>query len=159
MFFTQNYWLAQMGCIHGLENWQIWKHQSQSWNAGGVRQHFNVEPWSAFVEIHWGSGIEAYVSPVSETSINVSLLWGAKRYKPEHGGKKLFCSMLNESPELQDRLNNADVFWMSRWHKVRCTRNTGCGEWKNLADWWCRRLFWSYYWRRYRFCGQARHFC
>ena len=44
---------------------------------------------------------------------------------------------------------------MSRWQKVRCTRNTGCGEWKNLADWWCRRLFWSYYWRRYRFCGQA----
>ena len=75
----------------------------------GVRQHFNVEPWSAFVEIHWGSGLEAYVTPVSETSINVSLLWDAKRYKPEHGGKKLFCSMLNEFPELQDRLKNADV--------------------------------------------------
>ena len=98
-----------MGCIHGLENWQIWKQQSQSWNAGGVRHHFNVEPWSAFVEIHWGSGLEAYVTPVSETSINVCLLWDAKRYKPEHGGKKLFCSMLNEFPELQDRLKNADV--------------------------------------------------
>ena len=70
----------------------------------GVRQHFNVEPWSAFVEIHWGSGLEAYVTPVSETSINVSLLWGAKRYKPEHGGKKLFCSMLNEFPELPGSL-------------------------------------------------------
>ena len=104
MFFTQNYWLEQMGCIHGLENWQIWKQQSQSWNAGGVRHHFNVEPWSAFVEIHWGSGLEAYVTPVSETSINVSLLWGAKRYKPEHGGKKLFCSMLNEFPELPGSL-------------------------------------------------------
>ena len=75
----------------------------------GVRQHFNVEPWSAFVEIHWGSGIEAYVTLVSESSINVSLLWDAKHYKPEHGGKKLFCSMLNEFPELQDRLKNADV--------------------------------------------------
>lgn len=78
MFFTQNYWLLQMGCIHGLENWQIWKQQSQSWNAVGVRQHFNVEPSSAFVEIHWGSGLEAYVTPVSETSINVSLLGGGK---------------------------------------------------------------------------------
>ena len=66
----------------------------------GVRQHFNVEPWSAFVEILWGSGLEAYVTPVSETSINVSLLWDAKHYKPEHGGKKLFCSMLNDFPEL-----------------------------------------------------------
>jgi hypothetical protein len=41
-----------------------------------------------FVEIHWGSGLEAYVTPVSETSINVSLLLDAKCYKPEHGGKK-----------------------------------------------------------------------
>jgi 2-polyprenyl-6-methoxyphenol hydroxylase-like FAD-dependent oxidoreductase len=71
---------------------------------GGVRQHFNVEHWNAFVEIHWGSGLEAYVTPVSETSINVSLLWGAKRYKPEHGGKKLICSMLNEFPELPGSL-------------------------------------------------------
>ena len=89
-----------MGYIHGLENWQIWKQQSQIWNAVGVRQHFNVEPWSAFVEIYWGSGPEAYVTPVSETSINVSLLWDAKNYKPEHGGKKLFSSMLKEFPEL-----------------------------------------------------------
>ena len=49
------------------------------------------------------------MTPVSETSINVCLLWDAKRYKPDHGGKKLFCSMLNEFPELQDRLKNADV--------------------------------------------------
>ena len=30
----------------------------------GVRQHFKIEPWSAFVEIYWGSGIEAYVKAV-----------------------------------------------------------------------------------------------
>ena len=66
----------------------------------GVRQHFNVESWSAFVEIHWVSGLEAYMTPVSESSINLSLLWDAKHYKLQHGGKKLFCSMLNECPEL-----------------------------------------------------------
>ena len=49
------------------------------------------------------------MTPVSETSINVSLLWDAKRYKPEHGGKKLFCSLLNEFPELPGSLKNADV--------------------------------------------------
>ena len=36
-------------------------------------------------------------------------MWDAKHYKLQHGGKKLFCSMLNEFPELQDRLKNADV--------------------------------------------------
>ena len=61
----------------------------------GVRQHFNVEPWSSFVEIYWGPGLEAYVTPVSVSSVNVSLLWDAKRYKPEHGGKSFFaqCEM------------------------------------------------------------------
>lgn len=49
------------------------------------------------------------MTPVSESSINFSLLWDAKHYKLQHGGKKLFCSMLNEFPELQDRLKNADV--------------------------------------------------
>ena len=47
---------------------------------------------------------------------------------------------------------------MSRWQRSVVPENTGCGEWKNLADWWCRRLFWSYYWRRYRYCGQASTF-
>ena len=75
------------------------------------------------------------MTPVSETSINVSLLWDAKRYKPEHGGKKLFCSMLNEFPELQDRLKNADVLDESVAKGPLYQENTGCGEWKNLADW------------------------
>ena len=75
----------------------------------GVRQHFNVEPWSVFVEIYWGPGLEAYVTPVSVSSVNVSLLWDAKRYKPEYGGKKLFASLLKEFPELQERINKEDV--------------------------------------------------
>ena len=49
------------------------------------------------------------MTPVSESSINFSLCWYAKYYKLQHGGKKLFCSMLNEFPELQVRLINADV--------------------------------------------------
>ena len=75
----------------------------------GVRQHFNVEPWSVLVEIYWGPGLEAYVTPVSVSSVNVSLLWDAKRYKPEHGGKKLFASLLKEFPKLQERINKDDV--------------------------------------------------
>ena len=49
------------------------------------------------------------MASVSESTINLSLLWDAKHYKLQHGGKKLFCSMLNEFPELQVRLKNADV--------------------------------------------------
>ena len=101
----------------------------------GVRQHFNVEPLSEFVEIHCGSGLAANVTPVSETSINVSLLWDAKRYKPEHGGKKLFCSMLNEFPELPGSLKKRRCSGCVGGKSSIAPENTGCGEWKNLADW------------------------
>ena len=49
------------------------------------------------------------MASVSESTINLRLLWDVKHYKLQHGGKKLFCSMLNEFPELQDRLKIADV--------------------------------------------------
>ena len=80
----------------GLERW-------------GVRKHFKVEPWSLFVEIYWSSGLEAYVTPVSSSSVNVSFLWDTKRYKPRKSGKKLFSTLLEEFPKLQARINKADV--------------------------------------------------
>ena len=75
----------------------------------GIRQHFKIEPWSAYVEIHWGPGIEAYVTPVSENSVNISILWDARRFKPDQGGKRLFDSMLSEFPNLQERIKKSDV--------------------------------------------------
>ena len=80
----------------GLERW-------------GVRKHFKVEPWSLFVEIYWSSGLEAYVTPVSSSCVNVSFLWDTKRYKPRESGKKLFSSLLEEFPKLQARIKKADV--------------------------------------------------
>ncbi|MBC8259755.1 MAG: NAD(P)/FAD-dependent oxidoreductase [SAR324 cluster bacterium] len=80
----------------------------------GVRKHFRIEPWSVFVEIYWGCGLEAYVTPVSDSSVNVSLLWDAKRYKPKQSGEKLFDSLLCEFPDLYERLRSVEVLDDSR---------------------------------------------
>jgi flavin-dependent dehydrogenase len=40
----------------------------------GMRQHFRVAPWSDLIEVHWGAGVEAYVTPVAPDTIGVALL-------------------------------------------------------------------------------------
>jgi menaquinone-9 beta-reductase len=40
----------------------------------GLRQHFSVEPWSDLIEVHWNERVEAYVTPVSDSIVGISLL-------------------------------------------------------------------------------------
>src|SRR5579864_6112851 len=42
----------------------------------GVRRHFACRPWSDMVEVHWGPGCEAYVTPVGPRLVGVAMLWG-----------------------------------------------------------------------------------
>jgi len=67
----------------------------------GVRRHFELEPWSDLVEVHWGDGCEAYVTPVGESMIGVALLWSGKT--------ATFDELLRSFPDLQRRLGNAPV--------------------------------------------------
>jgi flavin-dependent dehydrogenase len=40
----------------------------------GLRQHFRVEPWSEFVEVHWTPSAEVYVTPVGHDLVGVAVL-------------------------------------------------------------------------------------
>jgi flavin-dependent dehydrogenase len=40
----------------------------------GFRQHFQVTPWSDFVEIYWGDGCQAYITPVAPDEVGVAVL-------------------------------------------------------------------------------------
>lgn len=40
----------------------------------GVRWHFEVQPWSPYVEVHWSDTSEAYVTPVGPGLVGVALL-------------------------------------------------------------------------------------
>lgn len=44
----------------------------------GLRQHFRVQPWSDFVEIHWADSGQAYVTPVGRNEVCVALISGQR---------------------------------------------------------------------------------
>jgi menaquinone-9 beta-reductase len=62
----------------------------------GVRQHFEIEPWSELVEVYWEAGCEAYVTPVGRSEVGVALLWS--------GEKANFHELLARHPRLASRL-------------------------------------------------------
>lgn len=61
----------------------------------GVRAHFATRPWSDMVEIRYSASGEAYIAPVSETSVGVAILSS----RPGH-----FDEQIRAYPELRARL-------------------------------------------------------
>ncbi len=66
----------------------------------GMRRHFRVAPWSAFVEVHWRDGAEAYVTPVAPDEVGIAILWGGEAGDHE--------AQLVAFPELAERLASAE---------------------------------------------------
>lgn len=46
----------------------------------GLRCHFEVKPWSEFVEIYWGDDLQAYVTPIASDQVCVAVI---ARERPE----------------------------------------------------------------------------
>jgi flavin-dependent dehydrogenase len=65
----------------------------------GVRRHYERKPWTDFVEVHWGPGCEAYVTPVGPDLVGVALLWSDEKLG--------FDDLLARFPELRERLAGA----------------------------------------------------
>lgn len=63
------------------------------------RAHYRVEPWSEHVEIYWGEGLQAYVTPVGKESVCVVLV-------SRRPGVRL-SSLPEELPGLATRLEHA----------------------------------------------------
>lgn len=65
----------------------------------GLRRHFRIAPWSDRVEVHWGAGAEAYVTPVASDLVGVAVLF--------EGGGLDFDAVLGRFPALARRLAGA----------------------------------------------------
>lgn len=75
----------------------------------GVRRHYRLAPWTDRVEVHWGEGFEAYVTPVAEDEVGIALLWS--------GRKASFDDLLSGLPALAARVRSAEAV----------SRDRGCG--------------------------------
>ena len=67
----------------------------------GFRRHYRLSPWSTFVEVHWGEGAEAYVTPVGEEEVGVAILW--------HERASCWEAMLSRFGHLDERLRGAEA--------------------------------------------------
>lgn len=71
----------------------------------GIRRHFTVAPWSDKVEVWWGDGVEAYVTPVGPERVGVAFLWTGGVWSGGRGNHEAF---LEHFPALAARLGPAE---------------------------------------------------
>jgi flavin-dependent dehydrogenase len=64
----------------------------------GQRRHFELAPWSGYIEVHWGVDAEAYVTPVGDGLVGVAIL---------SSSRTPFDEQLQEFPELIERMGDA----------------------------------------------------
>jgi flavin-dependent dehydrogenase len=95
------YIVAADGLHSKLRQWSGLEGKPAKEQRFGVRRHYRVEPWSDLVEVHWGEGVEAYITPIGEKEIGVAFLWS--------GRKASFDLLLDEFPKLKARLAGAEA--------------------------------------------------
>jgi menaquinone-9 beta-reductase len=67
----------------------------------GFRRHYRIAPWSTHMELHWGSGCQVYVTPVSPYDVCVALISRDPHLRLD--------TALARFPILRDRLAGAPV--------------------------------------------------
>jgi flavin-dependent dehydrogenase len=65
----------------------------------GVRRHVAIAPWSEFVEVHWCTRGEAYVTPVGPELVGIAVL------APQG---VTFDEVLDDLPRLRDRIGGRE---------------------------------------------------
>ena len=65
----------------------------------GFRRHYRIQPWSSYMELHWGKRSQLYVTPVASDEVGVALI-------SRDPTLRLDCA-LNEFPEVRSRLQGA----------------------------------------------------
>ena len=95
-------WIVAADGLHSrLRRWSGLAGREARWKRFGVRRHFAMEPWSRFVEVYWGDGCEAYVTPVADDLVGVAILWS--------GRKAGFDELIGQFSLLQSRLAGAET--------------------------------------------------
>lgn len=87
-----------------VRRWAGLDGQPSTLKRWGARQHFDIAPWSQYVEVYLGNGLEAYITPCSAEQVGVAFLWDRSRHHRVRGGQGLIASLMQSFPEVQARL-------------------------------------------------------
>lgn len=64
----------------------------------GQRRHFEMAPWTNYIEVHWGAASEAYVTPVGDGLVGVAIL---------SSHRTPFDEQLRNFPDLIERISDS----------------------------------------------------
>ncbi|MET0410195.1 MAG: monooxygenase, partial [Polyangiaceae bacterium] len=79
----------------------------------GVRRHFDIAAWSDHVEVYFGRGLEAYVTPLGD-GVNIAFLWTPELIEAGDGAAAPFAALLARFPELEQRVAGATALDRAR---------------------------------------------
>ena len=100
----------------------------------GFRRHYQIEPWSDHIEVHWASGSQIYVTPVGPSEVGIALLARDPHLRLDGG--------LQRFPDLQRRLAGAAFSSTERgaitrsrqFQRVYCDRTVLIGDASGSVD-------------------------
>lgn len=67
----------------------------------GFRRHYRVQPWSSYMELHWGHRCQLYITPIAQDQICVALISDDSKLRLDEA--------LPKFPEVWSRLDGAEV--------------------------------------------------
>jgi len=80
----------------------------------GFRRHYQIKPWSDFVELHWGPGGQFYVTPVGPDCVCLVFIARAPRGNRQPNRRPENDDLFEGFPELARRLDGAAVVSQQR---------------------------------------------
>lgn len=66
----------------------------------GFRRHYRIAPWSSYMELHWGTDSQIYVTPIAADEICVTVISRDSKLRLEQA--------LDDFPELNERLRSSE---------------------------------------------------
>jgi len=94
------------GQASSVRRWAGLDHSSKRALRYGFRTHYRVTPWSDFVEVHWGSTGQLYITPVANDCVCVVYITRDPRSDRSN--------VLAGFPEVAHRLENAEIVSQQR---------------------------------------------
>jgi flavin-dependent dehydrogenase len=67
----------------------------------GFRRHHRLAPWSDYVEVYWGAGLQIYVTPVARDQVCIAAVSKDPRIRVDHA--------LEQFPDLRQRLSGTEI--------------------------------------------------
>lgn len=117
-----------------IRRWSGLEDCSETARRFAFRMHYRVAPWSDFVEVYWGRGMQAYVTPTGEMEICVAVVSSSARIR--------LNDALGAFPELAARLQGGEpisvekggVTQMLKLNRVCCDHLALIGDASGCVD-------------------------